>query len=444
LVADGVVPDKNQSTLLFIPSRVLPRGDTQNSVHYHCWVGFSGANEQVSYPETLRIKTTNPGDPPGDPAQPGINPNLAAPVNVPPRIEDLNQVTSIPVSILPYTHMTEGDVITVFWGGAGVDADPLTASQVGSTVTVEVPRDIVSARPGDGVVVRYHVYDAVGNYSLYSQSVLCDVVPIATLPAPLIVAAPSGTLDMDTLAGSDVQIMVLRGNIDPAADITLHFTGQPTDWPYLDYTLGPIKLGTVPFHTFTVPNVLGRSLVDSEAIVFYEAVTGGTTERSLNAQAQVIGTAFDLPAPQVPDALGGTLNPPDLGATFDIVAPANTAFIHDVQVQLVWDGFSGAGESFHHELTKTVLLPQAGQAVRFQAEKGWAEEISGGSVEVSYNLIVPGTAPVSYGSLPLSLNIDGQATLLPAPGFEPALTANDELDVDALTGEFNVRVNVTN
>lgn len=444
LVADGVVLDKSQSTLLYIPSRVLPRGDTQNSVHYHCWIGFNGSNEQVSFSESLRVKTNTPGNPPGDPTDPGVNPYLAAPNGVPPSIPDPGAITGVAVGIPVYDNMTEGDEITVFWGGAGV-SQTVTASQVGGIVYIQVPQAIIAARPGNGIAVRYGIYDAVGNYSLYSQSALTHVAPVATLPAPLIVAAPSGTLDMDRLAGSDVEIMVLKGALDPASDITLHFTGQPDGWAYLDYVLGPIKMGSAPFHTFTVPNVLGRSLVSSEAIVFYEAVTGSTTERSLNAQAQVIGRAFDLPAPQVPEAPGGLLDPDKItGATFDVIALGNTAFIHDIQVQLVWEGANGAGDTFEHELTQTVTSATAGYPVTFKAQKGWAEEIAGGSVEVHYNLIVPGTAPVTYSSEQLPMNVGGEATLLPLPQFEPALTANDELDVDTLTGTFNVKVNVTN
>ena len=444
-VYTGTVIDETQALLTYVPARELPSGDSTNTVHYHAFTGFGGTNEESSYPTSVRVKTTVPGNPPGDPSVPGVNPTLAAPVDVPPSIPDPAAVTTVPVGVPAYANMAEGDVITVFWGGAGVVAPALTAAQVGRVVYVEVPQSIIAARPGNNIVVRYHVYDAVRNYSLYSQNVLCNVTPVAKLPAPLIVAAPTGTLDMDRLAGSDVEIMVLKGAIDPAADITLHFTGQPDSWPYLDYVLGPIKMGAAPFHTFTVPNVLGRSLVNSEVFVFYEAVTGGTIERSTNAQAQVVGTAFDLPALQAPDAPGGLLDPDKItGATFDLIARANTAFIHDTQVQLVWEGFNGAGDTFDHELTTTIAASAVSQAVTFKVQKGWAEEIAGGSLELHYNLIVPGAVPVTYFSERLLLNVAGEATLLPLPQFEPALTANDELDVDTLSGPFNVKVNVTN
>ena len=440
-----VVIDENQSLLTYIPARELPRGDSDNTVHYHAFTGFNGVNEEASYPVSVRVKTTVPGNPPGDPIEPGVNPYLSAPVDVPESISNPNAVTTVPVGVPAYANMAEGDVITVFWGGAGVVAPPLTAAQVGRVVYVEVPQAIVAARPGNNIVVRYHVYDAVRNYSLYSQSAFSNVTPVATLPAPLIAREVNDTLNMDSLAGSDIDIMVMQNNISPTADITLHFTGQPEDWPYLDFSLGPIRFGGAAFYTFTVPNVLGRSLVNSETIVFYEAVTNGTTARSFNAQAQVIGTAIDLPAPKSLDAPGGLLDPDKIiGASFDLTAPANTAFVHDTQVQLVWEGINGAGDIFHHELTQTVTSATAGAAVTFKVQKGWAEEIAGGSVELYYNLIVPGTAPVTYASDMLPLNVAGETTLLPVPGFEPELTADDQLDVDNLTGLFHVKVNVTN
>ncbi len=438
-----VVIDENQALLTYIPAHELPRGDSDNIVHYHAFTGFNGVNEEASYPVSVRVKTTVPGNPPGDPSEPGVNPYLLAPVDVPPSIPDPAAVTTVPVGVPVYANMAEGDVITVFWGGAGVVAPPLTAAQVGRVVYVEVPQAIVAARPGNNIVVRYHVYDAVRNYSLYSQSAFSNVTPVATLLAPLIAREVNDTLNMDSLAGSDIDIMVMQNNISPTADITLHFTGQPEDWPYLDFSLGPIRFGGAGFHTFTVPNVLGRSLVNSETIVFYEAVTNGTTARSLNAQAQVIGTAIDLPAPVAPDAQGGVLDPDKItGATFDLTAPANTAFVHDTLVQLVWEGFNGAGDAFHHELTQTVTPTTAGAAVTFKVQKSWAEEIAGGSVELHYNLIVPGNLPVTYVSNMLPLNVAGETTLLPVPGFEPELTADDQLDVDKLTGAFNVKVNI--
>ncbi|MET3714234.1 hypothetical protein [Pseudomonas sp. PvP001] len=440
-----VVIDENQSLLTYIPARELPRGDSDNTVHYHAFTGFNGVNEEASYPVSVRVKTTVPGNPPGDPIEPGVNPYLSAPVDVPESISDPNAVTTVPVGVPAYANMAEGDVITVFWGGAGVVAPPLTAAQVGRVVYVEVPQAIIAARPGNNIVVRYHVYDAVRNYSLYSQSAFSNVTPVATLLAPLIAREVNDTLNMDSLAGSDIDIMVMQNNISPTADITLHFTGQPEDWPYLDFSLGPIRFGGAAFYTFTVPNVLGRSLVNSETIVFYEAVTNGTTARSFNAQAQVIGTAIDLPAPKSLDAPGGLLDPDKIiGASFDLTAPANTAFVHDTLVQLVWEGINGAGDIFHHELTQTVTSATAGAAVTFKVQKGWAEEIAGGSVELYYNLIVPGTAPVTYASDMLPLNVAGETTLLPIPEFEPKLTAADELDVDNLTGSFHVKVNVTN
>jgi len=438
-----VVIDETQALLTYIPARELPRGDSDNTVHYRAFTGSDSATEEASCPVSVRVKTTVPGNPPGGPSEPGVNPNLLAPVDVPESISNPNAVTTVPVGVPAYANMAEGDVITVFWGGAGVVAPPLTAAQVGRVVYVEVPQAVILARPGNNIVVRYHVYDAVRNYSLYSQSAFSNVTPVATLPAPLIAREVNDTLNMDSLAGSDIDIMVMQNTISPTADITLHFTGQPEDWPYLDFSLGPIRFGSAEFHTFTVPNVLGRSLVNSETIVFYEAVTDGTTARSFNAQAQVIGTAIDLPALVAPDAPGGLLDLNKIsGATFDLTAPANTAFVHDTLVQLVWEGINDAGDTFHHELTQTVTPASIGDAVTFKVQKGWAEEISGGSVELHYNLIVPGTASVTYVSNVLPLNIAGKAILLPVPEFEPALTADDELDVDNLTGAFNVKVNI--
>ena len=82
IVDTRVVIDENQSLLTYIPARELPRGDSDNTVHYHAFTGFNGVNEEASYPVSVRVKTTVPGNPPGDPSEPGVNPYLNAPVDV--------------------------------------------------------------------------------------------------------------------------------------------------------------------------------------------------------------------------------------------------------------------------------------------------------------------------------------------------------------------------
>jgi len=438
-----IVQSDTQSLFLYIDAADLPRGDSQNVVHYHAFTGFMGVNEEASHPVSLRIKTLVPGDPPADPADPEVNPGLAAPLNVPAVIVDPDVLPVIPVAIPAYTNMAEGDVITLFWGGAGVVAPPLTAAQVGTTVTIDVPKDIVIARPGTGVVVRYHVYDAVRNYSLFSASALSDVSPIGTLDEPFIVREVGGVLNMDQLAGSDIDIVLFKGPLDPAAQVTLHFAGQPPDWPYLDYTLGPVPVGSASRLTFTVPNTLGLSLVDSEVFVYCLAVTGSTVQRSKSARAQVIGTPFELPAPQVPLATGGKLDADDItGSTFSVTVPANEAFIHDTQIELVWEGFSGAGDRFVHAVTMAVVQPT--YPLTFTAQKAWVQEIPGGTVSLHYNLVVAGNSVVEYRSEPLPLDVAGEAALLPLPRFQPALSAEDELNFDRLAGPFNVIVDITN
>jgi len=73
-VYTGTVIDETQALLTYVPARELPSGDSTNTVHYHAFTGFGGTNEESSYPTSVRVKTTVPGNPPGDPSVPGVNP----------------------------------------------------------------------------------------------------------------------------------------------------------------------------------------------------------------------------------------------------------------------------------------------------------------------------------------------------------------------------------
>lgn len=449
LVAQGTVTDKTQPTHLYIQAADLPTGDNLTIVHYHCWIGFNNRNQQVSFDEPLRIKTTTPGNPPPDPVEPGVNPNLLAPVDVPDTILDPGVITTVPVGIPAYANMAEGDVITVFWDSAQVPHPALTSADVGNTVYIQVPQSIIVARPSAAVAVRYAIDDAVSNHSLFSPSARVNVSPVATLPRPRVSNTVGGVLDVDLLLGNHVVVTVLDDPEIRAGDqVSVHFTGQPANWPHLDYVPPTQTSDGLWEQTFDIPYPVARSLVDTDLatkdlFAYYEvARVGSALRRSHVTEVAVTGIPFALGPPTVPGAPGDLLDPETLSDPFAVIVLANDVFVTGSQVQLEWEGYDGAGTRFRHEQTVDITRPHVD--ISFQVPLAWAQEIAGGSLTLHYNLIVGDTRPVSYRSDLLLLNLAGQPTLLPLPVFEPPLSADGQLNIDTLTGAFNVLVDIVN
>lgn len=440
-VDDQTVRDTNVNLVFaapvgaFNPSPATP--DYQADVHYHT-IDQLGGNETASHATRLPVKLTVPGNPRED-LPPGtvVNDRLAAPVGVPSEIIPLPGV-DIPVLIPAYAHMHTGDIVTLSWAGASIVYPPLTADQVGNSVTFSVPYDLLAARPGAAREVRYWIRDRVQNYSLFSPSVYSDVAEQATLTAPILIGQSGPGFDVDTLNGGPVLVLIPITDLLPGDRVKVHFTGQPLDWPYLHHITEEQTFSGSSL-TFSVPNPLARTLVASTLNLYYQVQRGANTLRSHSLVLPLTGTDLSLPAPQIPSAAGGEVAPPAGAIDIEIVVFANSAFTVGSVVEIVWRGINGGGDDHLHSQSQPIV--NAGAAVLFRAPIGWVNEIAGGALEVTYNLRVGGQ---TYTSQTLRHNVAGEASLLPAPEFDPALNELDQLDVDSLTGAFHTLVDISN
>lgn len=418
----------------FSPSPTNP--DYQADVHYHT-IDQLGGNVTASRSTLLPVKLTVPGNPPED-RPPGtvVNDSLALPVGVPAELVPVPGI-DLPVVIPPYTYMAKGDVITLFWAGAAIPHPPLTADLIGSSITLYVPYTLMAAWPGQAREVRYSIRDRVQNDSLFSRSVFCNVQAQATLPAPVLIGQTGDSFDPDTLAGGAAQITVAGTDLQPNDRVTLHFVGQPLDWPYLHHTEAKPFTGS-PL-TFNVPNPLIRSLAGSTLNLYYQVQRAATSLRSHGTLVQILGTPLDLPAPYLPDAVGDELVPPEGTAFVDVIVLANTALVPGIDVELRWLGIDGAGDEHSHRFTQAVM--NHGAALTLKAPIAWLDEILGGTLEVSYALVA---GVVAYGSAVLRYTVAGDGSLLPVPSFTPPLNQADELDLDTFNGSWRVTMALDN
>jgi hypothetical protein len=419
----------------FKPSPQVPGYEAD--VHFHT-TDQLGFNETASRSTRLPVKLTVPGNPREDlPADTVVNERLAAPVGVPAHITPLPG-NDLPLLVPPYPYMAAGDVITLFWAGAGVPHPPLTADQVDSDITVVVPSALIAAWPGPAREVRYSIIDRVKNFSLFSPSAYSDVTEQGTLVAPRLIGQIGDAFNPDSLAGGAALIDVPDIDLLTGDQVTVHFIGQPLQWTYLHHVTEAQSF-TGASLTFSVPNPLARSLVGSTLNLHYQAQRAGATLRSLPSVVQIVGTTLALPAPYLPTAENGAVAPPEDATDLEIIVLANIGFAPGSQVELRWLGVDGGGNEHTHSLIKPALDPA--MAMVFRAPLAWLNAIEGGTLRVAYNLLAGEQA---YPSDALHLSVGGNASLLPEPTFVPALDADDQLDLGTLSGAFLATVTVDN
>lgn len=440
-VDDKTVHDANAQLVFAAPVRAFnpsPQAPGyQADVHYHT-IDQLGGNETASRSTWLPVKLTVPGNPRDD-VPPGtvVNERLTAPVGVPAHITPVPGV-DVPVLVSAYPYMAAGDVITLFWAGAAVPHPPLRADQVGNSITFMVPSSLIAAWPGASCRVRYSIIDQVSNYSLFSLSAFCTVTEQGTLVAPQLIGQIGDTFYPDSLAGGAVLIDVPDTDLLAGDTISVHFTGQPLEWPYLQHTTAEQVFTGSPL-TFSVPNALARSLVGSTLNLHYQVQRAAQTLRSHRRLVQILGAPLALPAPHVPGAVGGELAPPEDPTPLEVVVLANIGFAPGSRVELRWLGVDGGGNQHPHSLTQPVMDPA--MPLLFAAPSLWLNEIEGGTLHIFYSLLA---ADQAYPSETLRLTVGGNASLLPEPGFIPALDVDDQLDLGTLSGAFLATVTVDN
>jgi hypothetical protein len=441
-VDEQTVRDTNEQLVFAAPVRAFKPSTGapgyEADVHYHT-IDQLGGNETASRSAWLPVKLTVPGDPREDlPAGTVVNERLSAPEGIPVTISPVPGA-HLPVRIPPYRYMAAGDVITLFWAGAAIPHPPLTAEQVGSSIiTIDVPDTIIAAWPGDAREVRYSIRDRVQNYSLFSPSAYSDVAEQATLAAPLLIGQLGDQFNPDSLAGGAALITVPGTDLQPDDNVIVHFVGQPLDWPYLHHITEAQRFEGASL-TFSVPNPLIRGLAGSTLNLYYQVQRADIPLRSYGRLVQIVGTPLELPAPWMPDVIGDQVIPPQGATSIDIIIPTNIALAPGTSVELRWRGVDGAGDDRSHGMIQPVL--NHGAAMTFRAPITWAQEIAGGTLEVSYALLAGGLA---YASEVLRHSVAGDESLLPAPGFAPPLNQADQLDLDSFTGLFAATIALDN
>ncbi|VVE80057.1 RCC1 domain-containing protein [Pandoraea sputorum] len=373
----------------------------------------------------ILVKRTRPGGNDPDQSTPSINENLelAQPPTGP--IEPPIPQEGVPVTIPAWLNMTEGDRLTLYWGSQTLPVHTVSAEEVGTDIVVMVDEQtITNAGDSEKLAITYSIYDAVSNYSLRAPPAFIKVeVGDSIYAAPALTGAPGDVLDFDALNGEDATAIVyVNGDLTTGDIIDLTFDG-------LSYEGVPVRFTeTLPW----IPNLLEVALpnarlapvVPGEGSIFYRVTgsDGANKGRSRRAYYTITGTAQQLAAPVVREAVGGVLDPSLVqnGAHVDI-APWRNMTQGEI-VMMYWRGTAADGSPVNDQDFKVVEAADIGNPVSFDIMFSAISPIAGGSVEVYY-VITSGGGMRESAHLILSV-LD---TLeLPEPDVEGEV--NGELD----------------
>lgn len=290
----------------------------------------------------------------------------------------------------------------------------------------------------------YDVIDEVGNYTpgrSPTQMLEVRLDPNERLLDPAsIVEAPSGTLDVDRLAGADATLRVAIAGKGWAAGDNIRVTIRGRTMAGVDieqtYT-APVPALTNPFADIPWPNADVQLLIGALIQLSYERVRASQVDLpSENTFIQVTGTPapVGLAPPQVPAANAGVLHP--LTDPVLVRVPAYTGQNPFDAVTLVLEGTRANGHSYYAEQR----MPAGEGDVIFDLPNGAdgdIRQLDGGSLLLYYYINQVGERPPSAS---LRLNIGEPQDALPAPEIRQAPPPDFTFDPEVSLGNANVTV----
>ncbi|MGV8860822.1 MAG: hypothetical protein ACOH2O_03775 [Pseudomonas sp.] len=425
---------------------IVPPADSNPHYRVDTWYTVKrlvGGTRNESERLPITVKLTVPGGIDNTPDTPYTNENLSLCTITPEGTignGDLDQVT---VNIAAYQNMEIHDAITVFWHGTPVrhSLDELPAT--GQLISVSIPREtIIGAGDSDTLVVMYEVRDVVNNWSRWSLPTYVEVeVGNATLPAPVAPQAANMELNLATLAGADVQALVLSyPGINATDEITFTVERNTAEGLGLDPYVAMTPVGTsIGFVQFLIPNEQFEPIAQGRARLKYKVrKVSGEEQRSKSLPLTIEGEVQVLAPPKLPVAEenNGVLDP----TAHNVIAqvPAYYFMADGNDVTLVWMGKTAGGANVIHEEVKNLNSDDVGETVEFLIPDDKVSALAGGTLELYYTVTTFARAFFKSPSLQVQVSAGGGA-LLPSPSVDGA-SADGVLDPTDIVLEAVVRI----
>ncbi|VVE65548.1 hypothetical protein PAN31117_01907 [Pandoraea anapnoica] len=341
-----------------------------------------------------------------------------------------------------YLEQQPGDSIRIDWngfgaGGAPVNYDatqPVFGGDVGKEINFTVPQDIVEATAGGQASITYTVtffWEAASpspqpRPQTSPPLTLTVLATSAELPVPSVDRVTNGMLDPD--ANPAGTVARVPAGVTQAGDIVrLYWVGATT---YTDWF--PVNTGTAGKE---LPYDIARNFIDENrnrrVSVYYEIERGAARLKSDTLRFSV-GEVQLLPAPDIPDAVDGVLDPTGI-VDVPIVVPAEADLEPGDNVTVHVDGPKGSDT-----VSRIVPGSGTGQPLTLLMAVDVFRDNLGDEVEVHYTVsrFVDGREDVSDVR---TIRVRAAPMAFPAPRIKEA-TGNrlEPLDaVNSLTATVN-------
>jgi hypothetical protein len=429
-------PNTNGIFSLFVDTYWIKAGITD--VRY-TYTPFPSEKPETSESASVIVKLAIPGGRDPDPESPYQNESLLKPAVFPQGI--ITSPDGVSVTVAPYVNMEVGDKITVSWNGEFVLHRVESQDQVGQATVIPIPKYIIEmAGDSDRLEVRYEIRDIVNNWSRWSLPTFVEVeAGNSSLAAPITPQAPNGVLDLDRLAGSPVQALVVAYPEMAAADeVTLVVERNTAEGMALEpFVVNSTVQTPSAFVEFFVPFEQFLPITQGRARLKYTVQKAtGMVQRSKSLSVTVVGQVQELQAPSVPAAPNGVLDP----TTEHVVAlvPPYYFMADGNDVTLVWSGKTAGGANVLHEELKTLNRDDLGKELNYSIPPEKVSVLAGGSVQVHYTVNTFARAFFKSPVLELTVSHD-TSTPLPVPGVDQ-VSADGVLDPANIGLEAVVRI----
>lgn len=287
----------------------------------------------------------------------------------------------------PWPFMTPGDTLMSHYHGILVSPHTVQESEVGKEISVFVsPKDIEDAGPADPAVMVYQIKDQVENVSDFSERATVVSDPENVRLDPVIVPLADGDeVSLDQVGFDDLQVQIItRPGFALKEKLQLRWVATTQSGEVVEHSEEQ-TITRLGIQSFNIPNPVVKASAPGQVQVDYLRIKAdGTQDFSKVYIFGLLGKALRLPAPQIPDLVGGTLDPA-LSVTTVFCGP-DERIKKGFRVTLTWMGTSASGRPHLYQTYRDVSDRLVGRAIPFTVTAKDIAPLTRGSVRVSYEL----------------------------------------------------------
>ncbi|WP_460147266.1 Ig-like domain-containing protein [Pseudomonas sp. S2_A02] len=299
----------------------------------------------------------------------------------------------------------------------GIAVTPYTVleSEVGKEISVFIsPENIRDAGPADPAVVVYQIEDQVENVSDFSERTTVISDPDNDwLDLVFVPLANDDLVSADEVGLDDLEAQIItRSGFARGEKLLIRWVATTLSGERVEHSEEQ-TITRVGIQSFKIPNATVLASAPGQIQVDYlRTKADGQQDRSEIYIFTLQGKTLRLPAPQITDLTGGTLDPA-LSRTVVLCGP-DDRIKKGFRVTLTWMGTSTSGRPHLYQTYRDVSDRLVGQAIAFTVTAKDIAPLIRGSVRVSYE-VSHATLNPALASDAMNARIGELDPALPAP-----------------------------